>query len=455
VAWALAGDRSLEPALPTGAWMLGGADPGGADLVFVTGDDKVRRMQAAVEATANDAFLVVDQPTTDEEWEAVVRSATISGAGVLVELGETISAAARRWIERADHLAWAVTSKSELALDEMPRRAWTELRAPKGEATSEEWDAALGDMDRNGHRLTAEQLRLVTTAVRRGGDVEAGIRRLAAGPFDKLAMRIRPQRTWDDIILSTDKVQGLHELTSRYRHREVVHGEWGFPAIPAAGLVAMFSGPSGTGKTLAAEIVAGDLGLDLFKIDLSSIVSKYIGETEKNLERVFSAATSTNTVLFFDEADSLFGKRSEVTDARDRYANLEVSYLLQRLEAYDGLVILATNFQKNIDDAFLRRIHVALEFTMPLEAERLALWQHAIPPGAPSKDIDWEFLARQFELSGGSIKGAALHAAFLAAEAGEPITMELLMLALKREFQKLGRLRTQTEFGKFTKLVSS
>jgi SpoVK/Ycf46/Vps4 family AAA+-type ATPase len=160
-------------------------------------------------------------------------------------------------------------------------------------------------------------------------------------------------------------------------------------------------------------------------------------------------------VLFFDEADSLFGKRSEVTDARDRYANLEVSYLLQRLEAYDGMVILATNFSKNLDDAFLRRIHVSIEFPMPAEPERKAIWQHAIPKAAPVKDIDYDFLARQFDLAGGSIKGAALHAAFLAADAGQPITMELLMMALKREFQKLGRLRTQNEFGQYTKLVNS
>ena len=455
VAWALAGDWSLEPALPVGAWTTGGADPTGHDLVFVTGEDKTRRLEMAMEAAANGTFLVVDEPTTDEQWEAVVRSATISGSGVIVEVGEALSATARRWLERADHLAWAVSSKTELALEELPRREWTEVQAPKAEATTEEWDAALGSFDHQGHRLTADQLRLVTSAVASGGDVEAGIRRLASGPFDKLAIRIRPKRSWDDIILATDKLAGLHELTSRYRHREVVHGDWGFPAIPAAGLVAMFSGPSGTGKTLAAEIVAGDLGLDLFKIDISSIVSKYIGETEKNLERVFSAATATNTVLFFDEADSLFGKRSEVTDARDRYANLEVSYLLQRLEAYDGMVVLATNFSKNLDDAFLRRIHVSIEFPMPAEEERKRIWQHAIPKTAPTKDIDYDFLARQFDLAGGSIKGAALHAAFLAASEGTPITMEKLMLALKREFQKAGRLRTQNEFAQYTKLVNS
>jgi SpoVK/Ycf46/Vps4 family AAA+-type ATPase len=365
-----------------------------------------------------------------------------------------LSPTARHWIEHTPHLTWAVASSGEIALDEMPTRRWVERRAARAEATADEFVAAFGDVDRQGHRLTAEQLAHVLTAVDGSGDVNAGVRRLASGPFDKLARRIRPQRTWDDLILAADRIQSLRELTARYRHRELVHGEWGFPAIPAAGLVAMFSGSSGTGKTLAAEIIAGDLGLDLYKLDLSSVVSKYIGETEKNLEKVFSAATATNTVLFFDEADSLFGKRSEVTDARDRYANLEVSYLLQRLEAYDGLVILATNFQKNIDEAFLRRIHVAIEFPLPAEPEREAIWRHAIPATAPTKDIDFAFLAKQFELAGGSIKGAALHAAFLAAEASEPITMELIMQALKREFQKLGRLRTHAEFAQYTKLVN-
>ena len=455
VVWAIAGDGSLEPDLPPGTWVVPGSSPEGDELVLVAGEDRMRRLQAAVDALARTTFLAVPEPTTPEQWRATVRTATLAGAGVILEVGTELSSEARGWIERADHVAWAITSVSELALEDLPRRPWVERRAARPEATAEELISAFGDVDRQGHRLTAEQLRLVATAVDGSGDVNAGVRRLASGPFDQLARRIRPQRTWDDLILAPDRLQGLKELTSRYRHRELVHGEWGFPAIPAAGLVAMFSGGSGTGKTLAAEIIAGDLGLDLYKLDLSSVVSKYIGETEKNLERVFSAATATNTVLFFDEADSLFGKRSEVTDARDRYANLEVSYLLQRLEAYDGLVILATNFQKNIDEAFLRRIHVAIEFPQPAEPEREAIWRHAIPKTAPTKDIDYAFLAKQFELAGGSIKGAALHAAFLAAEANEPITMETLMLALKREFQKLGRLRTQNEFAQYTKLVNS
>ena len=204
-----------------------------------------------------------------------------------------------------------------------------------------------------------------------------------------------------------------------------------------------------------AQLASGVLGLDLYKLDLSAVVSKYIGETEQNLERVFSAASAGNLVLFFDEADSLFGKRSEVSDARDRYANIEVSYLLQRLESYDGLVVMATNFQKNIDEAFLRRIHVGIEFTVPEEPERLRIWQQAFPPGAPLGDLDWDFLARQFKLAGGAIKNAALHAGFLAAEAGTDITMEAIMFGLKREFQKLGRLRTAADFGEYATLVNS
>ena len=205
---------------------------------------------------------------------------------------------------------------------------------------------------------------------------------------------------------------------------------------------------------MTAEVLAADLGLDLYRIDLSSVVSKYIGETEKNLERIFTAATAGNVVLFFDEADALFGKRSEVGDAHDRYANIEVSYLLQRLEHYDGLVILATNLRKNMDDAFLRRIDVAIEFDLPEPEQRRTIWEKVFPATAPIGDIDFDFLADRFDVSGGNISNAALAAAFLAADQGEPIGMEHVMLGLKREFQKLGRLRTESEFDRYLDLVN-
>jgi SpoVK/Ycf46/Vps4 family AAA+-type ATPase len=219
-------------------------------------------------------------------------------------------------------------------------------------------------------------------------------------------------------------------------------------------VVAMFAGPSGTGKTLAAEVVAGELGLDLYKVDLSAVVSKYIGETEKNLERIFGAAAAGDLVLFFDEADALFGKRSEVSDAHDRYANIEVAYLLQRLETYDGLVVLATNLQRNIDPAFLRRISVAIDFVPPEEPERRQIWARAFPSTAPVADVDIDFLARQFKITGGVISNAALGAAFLAAAEDSPITMRHAVLSVKREFQKLGRLRTEKEFDRYFDLVT-
>jgi SpoVK/Ycf46/Vps4 family AAA+-type ATPase len=189
-------------------------------------------------------------------------------------------------------------------------------------------------------------------------------------------------------------------------------------------------------------------------VDLSAVVSKYIGETEKNLERIFGAAAAGDLVLFFDEADALFGKRSEVSDAHDRYANIEVAYLLQRLETYEGMVVLATNLQRNIDPAFLRRISVAIDFVPPEEPERRQIWARSFPPTAPVADLDLAFLARQFKITGGVISNAALGAAFLAAAEDSPITMRHAVLSVKREFQKLGRLRTEKEFDRYFDLVN-
>jgi SpoVK/Ycf46/Vps4 family AAA+-type ATPase len=208
-----------------------------------------------------------------------------------------------------------------------------------------------------------------------------------------------------------------------------VYERWRFSPLPSTGVVALFAGPSGTGKTLAAEVVAGELGL-------------------------VGAAAAGDLVLFFDEADALFGKRSEVSDAHDRYANIETAYLLQRLETYDGLVVLATNLQRNIDAAFLRRISVAVDFVAPEEPERRQIWARAFPPTAPVSDVDLEFLARQFKITGGVISNAALGAAFLAAAENSPITMRHAVLSVKREFQKLGRLRTEKEFDRYIDLVT-
>jgi AAA+ superfamily predicted ATPase len=344
-------------------------------------------------------------------------------------------------VTRAHHLPWALTSRDDLVLGEMPDRPWREFEADHERPTDDEWRTAFGEDVSRSHQLTAEQMDLVARvhpAV--DGDLDAAVRRLLAGPLVNLARRVRPRHTWDDIVLSPDRLGQLQRIVNRYRHAGTVFDTWGLPDTSGRGIVALFSGASGTGKTLAAEIVAGALELDMFKLDLSSVVSKYIGETEKNLEQVFSAASAGNVVLFFDEADSLFGKRSEVKDARDRYANLEVSYLLQRLEAYDGVVVMATNFQKNIDEAFLRRIHVLVDFPSPGAQERREIWRRHLGTSAPVADLDVDWLADTFEISGGIIRNAVVDAAFQASADGSTITMAHLAGGVLNEQRKAGRL---------------
>ena len=251
-------------------------------------------------------------------------------------------------------------------------------------------------------------------------------------------------------------MEQLLEICNYVTHYHTVYGNWGFgrKLSLGKGLNVLFAGPSGTGKTMAAEIMANELGLDLYKIDLSAIVSKYIGETEKNLDRVFREGQTSNAILFFDEADALFGKRSEVRDSHDRYANIEMAYLLQKMDEYEGMVILATNLRKNMDEAFARRMHFAVEFPIPDEADRLRIWQNIFPIEAPlTTTIDLSFLARQFKITGGNIKNIALGAAFLAAQDGGGITMENIIWATKREFQKLGKLCTESDFAHYFELV--
>lgn len=226
-------------------------------------------------------------------------------------------------------------------------------------------------------------------------------------------------------------------------------GEWGFErsSISGKGPSALFAGPPGTGKSMAAGVIARTLGLDLYQVDLSLVVSKYIGDTEKQLGRLFDEAQGTSAVLFFDEADALFGKRTEVKDAHDRNANLETSYLLQRIDAYDGVVILASNFTKNIDDAFVRRLRFIVDFPMPAEDERLAIWQRVLPAEAPrGADLDLHLLARRFEIAGAIIRNIALRAAFLAAAEGAPVLLRHALCAAQREYQKMGKVADPSLF---------
>jgi len=456
VIWHLRGDSSQDQELPPGTTKEAGAeavaDPA---LLMVHGGDVASRLSMVERRWPGAGRLMCIVPADPARWSAVVREATLDGLVVVLQLATPLGAAGAEVIARTTHLAWVLSSATELPLESLPDRPWEEVRVDSGEADAADWREVLDADPDPAYRLGRDQLQLVAAARRAsGGTVAAAVRRLAGGHLERLATRIRPRRTWADLILPTDEEQQLHELAARHRQRGVVYRDWRFPSVPSTGVVAMFAGPSGTGKTLAAEVVAGDLGLDLYKVDISAVVDKYIGETEKNLERIFVAAAAGDLVLFFDEADALFGKRSEVSDARDRYANIEVAYLLQRLETYDGLVILATNLQRNIDQAFLRRISVAVDFVLPEEPQRRAIWERSFPATAPVADLDLAFVARQFKISGGVIHNAALGAAFLAAEEGEAITMRHVVLAIKREFQKLGRLRTEAEFERYFDLVN-
>jgi ATP-dependent 26S proteasome regulatory subunit len=272
-----------------------------------------------------------------------------------------------------------------------------------------------------------------------------------------LAQKIHPHYTWEDIVLPRDELRQLREIVNYVRYRPFVYGDWGFDRKLSLGkgLNVLFGGPPGTGKTMAADIIAGELGLDLYKIDLSMVVSKYIGETEKNLNRIFSEAETSNSIVFFDEADALFGKRSEVRDSHDRYANVEIAYLLQKMEEYEGIVILATNLRQHLDEAFVRRMHFTLEFPLPEEEYRRRIWEITFPTEAPrSEDLDLDFLAQRLKLAGGSIRNIILAAAFLAADDGRVIGMEHLVRATKREFQKMGKLVVKSDFGEYYHLAS-
>jgi SpoVK/Ycf46/Vps4 family AAA+-type ATPase len=287
-------------------------------------------------------------------------------------------------------------------------------------------------------------------------DLYLACRRQSGHRLKNLAHQIYPKYEWNDIVLPKDSMEQLIEICTYVKYYHTVYDDWGFgrKVVRGKGLNVLFAGPSGTGKTMAAEIMANELGIDLYKIDLSAIVSKYIGETEKNLDRIFKEGQTANAILFFDEADALFGKRSEVRDSHDRYANIEIAYLLQKMEDYDGVVILATNLRKNLDEAFARRMHFTVDFPVPEEPDRQRIWQSIFPTEAPlTHDIDFSFLARQFKITGGNIKNIAVSAAFLAAQDGGCITMEDLIRATKREYQKMGKLCTEGDFAGYFELV--
>jgi len=265
--------------------------------------------------------------------------------------------------------------------------------------------------------------------------------------LESLAQRLEAKATWDDIVLPDEEVQALRQIAGQVSQRAKVYQSWGFAnkMNRGFGISALFAGPSGTGKTMAAEVIANELKLDLYRIDLSAMVNKYIGETEKNLRRLFDAAENGGVILFFDEADALFGKRSEVKDSHDRYANIEISYLLQRIESYRGLAILATNMKGALDSAFLRRLRFIVNFPVPAAPQRKAIWQKVFPPETHTEGLDYDRLAR-LNLTGGLIHNVALNAAFLAAQNGTAVTLPLVLTAARAEFRKLDRPINEDDF---------
>ena len=324
------------------------------------------------------------------------------------------------------------------------RNHWQRLM-PAG---TPEDEAVLAALDRAGRQFHLGRAALDNVLERvqaaapaeRAAEIWSAAREAARDGLDTIAQRVETRVTFEDVVLPSGQSAMLRDIARHLQQRERVYGEWGFGAKHqlGQGLVALFAGESGTGKTLAAEAIANEVDLDLYRVDLATLVSKYIGETEKNLKRLFDAAEASGAVLLFDEADALFGKRSEVKDSHDRYANIEVAYLLQRVEAYRGLAVLTTNMKSALDQAFLRRIRFIVSFPFPDAAAREQIWRRQFPPGAPLGEVDFTALAR-LNLPGGNIRSIAVNAAFKAADAGTRIEQSLLATAAHEEFAKLER----------------
>jgi len=413
-------------------------------------------------------------PTHPAELDAFIRlwqrEAVLSGCGLLIDCqdAETGDAARQSAVGRLVEELRGVVLLSARGRRCVFRRPTLTLDVAKPNAEEQRalWRNSLGSAagNLNGKLdLLGTQFNFDASAIRAacagalhrestpfevGDSLWESCRAQARPQLDELAQRITATASWDDLVLPEAQKQVLREIAIHVRRRAQVYEEWGFATASARGLgiSALFAGPSGTGKTMAGEVLANELGLDLYRIDLSQVVSKYIGETEKNLRRVFDGADEGGAILLFDEADALFGKRSEVKDSHDRYANIEVSYLLQRMEAYRGLAILTTNLKSALDTAFLRRLRFIVRFPFPDAPQREEIWRRVFPAKAPTDSLDCAQLAR-LAVSGGDIRNIALGAAFLAAEAGQPVRMSHLLQAARHECQKLERPLNESEIG--------
>jgi hypothetical protein len=455
-AWAA---ELLDAAEPPARAALCGADPGARRAVAA---DAARRLGLGILVVRADAL----PPDGELLGRLCAREAALTGAVLVVECrdgdGDPVRAAA---VERfVDRLQAAVLTS---ARDPLPgldrpgpridvarpshdeqRRLWLDALGPSAAALDGGVDALVSHFDLEAGAIP----RIVAGAARPSpdGDVLAAIWqqcRVQARPrLDDLAQRIVPAAGWDDLVVPEAQRETLRQIAAQVRARAIVHHRWGFAARSSRGLgtAALFSGPAGTGKTMAAEVLAGELELDLYRIDLSAVVSKYIGETEKNLRRVFDSAEGSGAILLFDEADALFGKRTEVRDSHDRYANIEVSYLLQRMEAYRGLAILTTNLEGALDQAFMRRLRFVVRFPFPDAVQRREIWQRTFPAATPLGAVDLDALSR-LDVAGGNIRNIGINAAFLAADSGERVEMEHVLAAARSEYAKLERPLSELE----------
>lgn len=364
---------------------------------------------ATAAAAGSQRFLSIEFALPSFETRRSLWSSAIDDAGMAVDAA-TIASLANQFELSAEQIATAAAGARQRL----------------------EWNAT--STEHNGSLDTAAEL---TSAARAQNGVKLA----------SLTTLVRPVYRWADIVLPDDSIAQLKEICQRvaYRHEVLDTGGFGGKLSAGKGVAVLFAGPSGTGKSMAAEVIANELGLNLYRIDLSTVVSKYIGETEKHLEQIFAAAEHSNNVLLFEEADALFGKRSEIHDAHDRYANIETSYLLQKMEQYEGVAILTTNLRGNLDEAFLRRLAVTVHFPFPDEAYRLRIWKNIWPIQARlDPALDFEALAR-LKLSGGNIKNIALATAFLAAAESSPLCMSHLLHAVRREYEKAGKLLSTAE----------
>lgn len=434
-------------------------------VILLLGDDALGQTGlAAHTAAALGLVLHVlradDLPQNHAELEALAvlweRESILLDSALLIDCGDEASLKfAARFIDRLHGLVF-VAGRETLQCERATLRY--SVHKPDTAEQRHLWQQALGDSAerlRSGLDVIASQFRLSAQTIQTQGALlrpELAVsddpdtvlwdacRSLSRSRLDALAQRIEPAANWDDLVLPPAQAATLRQIVAHVQQRLKVYQDWGFADKGARGLgiSVLFAGESGTGKTMAAEVLAHALDLDLYRIDLSSVVSKYIGETEKNLRRVFDAAEECGAMLLFDEADALFGKRSEVKDSHDRYANIEVSYLLQRMEAYRGLAILTTNLKTALDTAFQRRLRFVVHFPFPDQVQRAAIWRGVFPQATPRQALDFDKLAH-LHAAGGNIRNIALNAAFSAAHAQEPVTMSHLLHAAHHEAGKRER----------------